>query len=141
MDKITQDMKYRHSLVKYALNQGVSKACRKYNKSRSYIYYWLDRYDGDIRSLACRSRRPKHHPNQHSQDEIGMIRRYRERNKGLGLYELWFKLRKQGYRRHYVSLYRVVRMAIQHFLKNQVISMVLGHPNSNLYFSISEAIK
>ena len=33
MDKITQDMKYRHSIVKYALNQGVSKASRKYNKS------------------------------------------------------------------------------------------------------------
>lgn len=109
MDKITQDMKYRHSLVKYALKQGVSKASRKYNKSRSYIYYWLDRYDGDIRSLACRSRKPKHHPNQHSQDEIGMIRRYQERNKDLGLYELWFKLREQGYSRHYVSLYRVMQ--------------------------------
>ncbi len=59
--------------------------------------------------LACRSRRPEHHPHQHSQDEIALIRRYQERNKDLGLYELWFKLRKQGYRRHYVSLYRVMQ--------------------------------
>ncbi len=109
MDKITQDMKYRHSLVKYALNHGVTKASRKYNRCRSYIYFWLKRYDGDIRSLACRSRRPKHHPNQHSEEEIALIRRYHKRNKDLGLYELWFKLRKQGYRRHYVSLFRVLR--------------------------------
>ncbi len=39
-----------------------------------------------------------------------LIRRYQERNKDLGLYELWFKLRKQGYRRHYVSLYRVMQL-------------------------------
>jgi len=60
MDKITQDMKYRLSLVKYALTHGVSKASRKYNKSRSYIYFWLKRYDGDIRSLAYRSRKLNH---------------------------------------------------------------------------------
>lgn len=109
MDKITQDMKYRHSLVKYALKEGVSKACRKYNRSRSFIYFWLQRYDGDICSLACRSRKPEHHPHQHSQDEIALIRRYQKRNRDLGLYELWFKLRKQGYSRHYVSLYRVMQ--------------------------------
>ena len=35
---ITQDMAYRHSLMKYAEKYGVSRASRKYNKSRSYIY-------------------------------------------------------------------------------------------------------
>ena len=109
MDKITQDMNYRHSLVKYALSQGVNKASRKYDKSRSYIYFWLKRYNGDISSLACRSRRPKHHPQEHTQEEIALIHRYQKRNKELGLYELWFKLRKQGYTRHYVSLFRVMR--------------------------------
>ena len=109
MDKITQDMKYRQSLVKYALDQGVSKASRKYNRSRSYIYFWLKRYDGDISSLASQSRRPKHHPNQHSEEEIALIHRFQKRNKDLGLYELWFKLREQGYSRHYVSLFRVMR--------------------------------
>lgn len=109
MDKITQDMNYRHSLVKYALSQGVNKASRKYDKSRSYIYFWLKRYNGDISSLACRSRRPKHHPQEHTQEEIALIHLYQKRNKELGLYELWFKLRKQGYTRHYVSLFRVMR--------------------------------
>lgn len=109
MDKITQDMKYRYSLVKYALSQGVSKASRKYNKGRSYIYFWMKRFDGEISSLASQSRRPKHHPWEHRQEEIEMIRRYWIHNRELGLFELWFKLRKQGYTRHYVSLYRVMR--------------------------------
>ena len=37
---ITQDMAYRLSLMKYAEKYGVSRASRKYNKSRSYIYFW-----------------------------------------------------------------------------------------------------
>ena len=37
MNSITQDMKYRQSLLTYALKYGVSRASRKYNKSRSYI--------------------------------------------------------------------------------------------------------
>jgi transposase InsO family protein len=109
MDKITQDMKYRYSLVQYALSQGVSSATRKYNKGRSYIYFWMKRFDGEIGSLASRSRRPKHHPMQHSREEIELIRRYWSHNRELGLFELWFKLRNQGYTRHYVSLYRVMR--------------------------------
>ena len=43
MNNITQDMKYRQSLVSFALKHGVSRASRKYNKSRSYIYFWLSR--------------------------------------------------------------------------------------------------
>ena len=55
---ITQDMAYRQSLMKYAEKYGVSRASRKYNKSRSYIYFWKQRWDGSVASLACQSRRP-----------------------------------------------------------------------------------
>ena len=58
MNSITQDRKYRQSLLTYAQKYGVSRASRKYNKSRSYIYFWLARYDGSLQSLACQSRRP-----------------------------------------------------------------------------------
>ena len=109
MEKITQSMKYRESLVKYAQSKGVSQASRKYDKSRSYIYFWLNRYDGSIESLASRSRRPHHHPNQHRQEEILLIRRYWNKNKDLGLMEFWFKVRNAGYERHYVSLYRMMQ--------------------------------
>ena len=46
MNSITQDMTYRQSLLTYAQKYGVSRAGRKYNKSRSYIYFWRARYDG-----------------------------------------------------------------------------------------------
>ena len=48
--------------MKYAEKYGVSRASRKYDKSRSYIYFWRKRFDGTIESLACRSRRPHSHP-------------------------------------------------------------------------------
>ena len=35
MDSITQDMKYRYSLMKYAAKYGVSLASRKYDKGRA----------------------------------------------------------------------------------------------------------
>ena len=66
MNSITQDMKYRQSLLTCAQKYGVSRASRKYNKSRSYIYFWRARYDGSLQSLACQSRRPHSHPNQHT---------------------------------------------------------------------------
>lgn len=39
MNRITQDVKYRQSLLTHAQKYGVSRASRKYNKSRSYIYF------------------------------------------------------------------------------------------------------
>ena len=102
-------MKYRHSLVCFALKYGVSKASRKYNKSRSYIYFWLKRYDGKIDSLNCRSKRPHSHPNQHTPEEIKLITDMRRRSPSLGLVEFWFRLMNRGYTRHIVSLYRVLK--------------------------------
>jgi transposase len=102
-------MKYRQSLIQYAQKHGVVRATRKYNKSRSYIYFWLKRYDGTVESLACKSRRPHSHPNQHTQAELKLIRDMRRRNPRLGLIELWCRLRKRGYTRRSESLFRVMR--------------------------------
>ena len=52
---ITQDMAYRQSLMKYTEKYGVSRASRKYNKSRSYIFFWKQRWNGSVASLACHS--------------------------------------------------------------------------------------
>ena len=57
-NSITQDLAYRQSLMKYAEKYGVNRASRKYNKSRSYIYFWKNRWDGTVQSLDYRSRRP-----------------------------------------------------------------------------------
>ena len=76
---------------------GVSRASRKYNKSRSYIYFWKKRWDGRAESLVCQSRRPHSHPNQHTEAELKLIRDMRRRNPKLGMVELWHRLRQRGY--------------------------------------------
>ncbi|MFR3786127.1 MAG: hypothetical protein ACLTWR_02350 [Agathobaculum desmolans] len=101
---ITQDMAYRQSLMKY----GVSRASWKYNKSRSYIYFWKSRWDGRVASLPCQSRHPHNHPNQHTEAELKLIRDLRRRNPSLGMVELWHRLRLRGYTRRLESLFRVM---------------------------------
>ena len=68
--------------MKYAEKYGVSRASRKYNKSRSYIYFWKQRWDGSVASLTCQSRRPHSHPNQHTEAELKLIRPYTPRHNG-----------------------------------------------------------
>ncbi len=46
MASITQDMRYRLSIIKYADKFGVTKATIKYKTNRQYIYRWKRRYDG-----------------------------------------------------------------------------------------------
>ena len=58
MNSITQEMKYGRSLIRYAEKFGVSRASGKYNRNRSYIYFWKARYDGSLESLACRIHTP-----------------------------------------------------------------------------------
>lgn len=108
-NSITQDMNYRQSLMKYAEKHGVKRASRKYNKSRSYIYFWRARWDGTVNSLACQSKRPHGHPKQHTEEELKLIRNMRRRNSKLGLTELWIRLKDKGYARCVESLYRVMR--------------------------------
>ena len=95
--------------MKYAEKYGVSRASRKYNKSRSYIYFWKARWDGSMASLACQSRRPHSHPNQHTEAELKLIRDMRRRDPKLGMVELWHRLRRRGYTRRPESLFRVMR--------------------------------
>ena len=106
---ITQAMAYRLSLMKYAEKYGVSRASRKNNRSRTYIYFWKARWNGTVESLACQSLRPHSHPNQHTEAELKLIRDMRRRNPDLGMLELWYRLKKRGYTRRPESLFRVMR--------------------------------
>lgn len=98
-------MRYRESLIKYAHKHGVSKASRIYNTNRQYIYRWMKRYNGNIRSLANESRKPKSHPNQHTDKELKLIKDMFFKNKNTGLVILWIKLKQRGYTRSVSSLY------------------------------------
>ena len=109
MNTVTQTMQFRQSLLKYAEKYGVTKAAIKYNVNRQYIYRWKRRYNGDIQSLANKSHRPHHHPNQHIEAELQKIKNFRRRNPNTGLVVLWVKLRRSGYTRSITGLYRVLR--------------------------------
>ena len=121
MASITQDMRYRLSLIRFAEKYGVSKAAIKYKTNRQYIYRWKRRYDGTIESLRDRSRRPHHHPNQHTPEEIKLIQDMRRRNPHSGLVVFWVKLMQRGYKRSIPGLYR--------FLKKQgILAQKLPNP-------------
>ena len=109
MASITQDMRYRLSLIRYAEKYGVTKAAVKYKTNRQYIYRWKRRYDGSWDSLRDRSRRPHHHPNQHTPEEIKLIMDMRRRNPNAGLVVFWVKLMQRGYTRSIPGLYHFLR--------------------------------
>lgn len=109
MASITQDMRFRLAIINYANKHGVSKAASRYKTNRQYIYRWKNRYDGTWDSLRDRSRRPYHHPNQHTPDEIRLINNIRRRNPNAGLVVFWVKLMQRGYRRSIPGLYRFLR--------------------------------
>ena len=109
MNSITQDIQYKQSVVKYSLKHGVTKAAIKFKMHRKTIYRWREKYDGTAQSLKNKSRRPHSHPNEHTKEEIKLIKNYKYKNKETGLVVLWIKLRKAGYTRSITSLYRVMQ--------------------------------
>lgn len=106
---ITQEMRYRLSLIKHAKKFGVTKTAIKYKTNRQYVYRWVKRYNGDIRSLGNISTRPHHHPKAHTQDEIKMIVDMYRRNQDTGLVVFWVKLKLRGYNHQIPVLYRVMK--------------------------------
>ena len=108
MNKITQDMQFRQSLLKYANKYGVTKAAIRYKVNRQYVYRWQRRYDGTWESLKDHSHKPHSHPNQHTEEELKLIRDMRRRNPHAGLVVFWVKLRQRGYTRSVTSLYRIL---------------------------------
>ena len=109
MNSITQDILYKQSVVKYSYRNGVTKAAIKFKMHRKTIYRWREKYDGTVQSLKNKSRRPHSHPNQHTEEEIKLIKNYKYKNKDTGLVVLWVKLREVGYTRTITSLYRVMQ--------------------------------
>ena len=108
-NNITQRLKYKESVVKYSYKYGVTKAAIVYCECRRTIYRWRKRYDGSLKSLKDKSRRPHYHPNQHTEEEIKLIRNYKANNKETGLVVLWVKLRRAGYKRTIQGLYYAMR--------------------------------
>lgn len=55
------------------------------------------------------SHKPNSHPNQHTEEEIDLIKSMLSRNKHTGLVVFWVKLRQKGYTRSITGLWRMIR--------------------------------
>ena len=91
------------------MKHGVSASSQRYEVSRPTIYSWMKRYDGTLKSLQNLSRRPKHHPNEHTEAELYLIKNMRRRCPNDGIVYLWVKLRRRGYSRTISGLYKALR--------------------------------
>ena len=108
MNTITQDMRFKQAVIEYSLKHGVTKAAIRYKTSRQNIYRWRKKYDGTVRSLADGSHRLHSHPNQHTEEEITLVKNMRRQNPHAGLVVFWVKLRQRGYTRSISGLYRLL---------------------------------
>lgn len=107
---ITEEMRFRQRVVEYAIkHDNNAKAARRYHTSRQQVWRWRKRYDGDVRSLANKSRRPYFHPNQHTEEEINLIRHKHRYHRHEGYAQVYRKLRDAGYKRTYDAMCRQIR--------------------------------
>src|SRR5690554_3210142 len=109
MKIITEEMKYRKRLCEYALKNGVTKAARRYHTNRMFVYRQLAKYDGTVKSLALKSRRPHSHPNAHTTEELKLIKHVNTYYKNDGLAEIYVQAKKRGYKRSYGSMCKQIR--------------------------------
>ena len=108
-DIITEEMRFRQRLCEYATKNGVTKAARKYHTNRQFVYRQLRKWDGTVRSLALKSRKPKSHPNQHTQEELKLIQKMLKRNGLYGLAHVYRRCVDAGYTRSFASMCRQIR--------------------------------
>ncbi|MBP3635358.1 MAG: transposase [Bacilli bacterium] len=108
MKIITEEMKYRKRMCEYAIKNGVTKAARKYHTNRKFVYRQLEKYDGTLRSLALKSRKPHYHPNAHTKEELKLIKKVKSRYGIDGLAEVYVQLKKRGYKRSYGSMVKQI---------------------------------
>ena len=109
MKSITEEMRFRQRLCEYALKHGVTKAARRYHTYRQFVYRQLEKYDGSVRSLALRSRRPQRSPNAHTEEELKLIKNMLRRNGRYGLAEVYVRCQSRGYSRSFESMCRQIR--------------------------------
>ena len=117
MNTLTQTLKRRQAVIEYAQRHGITAASVRYNVSRPTIYSWKKRYDGSLQSLKDYSRRPKHHPREHTPEELKLIRDVSRRNASDGIVVLWVKLKMRGYNRSISGLYKVLKRNGQNPIK------------------------
>lgn len=106
---ITEEMRYRERVVQYIMKSNNAVAARRYHTSRQQVQRWRKKYDGTTVSLSNKSTRPHSHPNQHTKEEIELIKRMHRRYSFEGLAQVYRSLMDAGYRRTYQSMQKQLR--------------------------------
>lgn len=107
---ITEEMRFRQRVVRYAIkHNNNAKAARKYHTSRQQVQRWRKKYDGTAYSLANQSTRPHSHPNQHTKEELDLIRHKYRYHGHEGYAHVYRKLKDSGYKRTYDSMCKQIR--------------------------------
>lgn len=109
MSIVTEEMRYRQRLCEYAIKYGVTKVARRYHTYRQFVYRQLEKYDGSVRSLELKSRKPHSSPNAHTHEELKLIKNMLRRNGRYGLAEVYVRCQSKGYRRSFESMCRQIR--------------------------------
>ncbi len=109
MNSITEELRFRQCLCEHALKYGVTKAARRYHTNQQFVYRQLEKYNGDLRILVPRSRKPKHSPNAHAKEELDLIRRMLKRNGAYGLAGVYVRCCGKEYTRSFGSICRQIR--------------------------------
>lgn len=116
MISVASIAKSRQRAVKKSYKNGVTDTANYYHISRKTLHEWRKRYDGTWQSLMDRSRRPHHHPKEHTAEEKSMIFGAYPYHKD-DLIVLWDTIRKKGYKRSYYSMLRVIRKWVKPTIK------------------------
>ena len=106
---ITEEMRYRERVVQYAIKSNNAVAARRYHTSRQQVQRWRKKYDGTTAALSNKSTRPHSHPNQHTREEIELIKRMHRRYSFEGLAQVYRSLMDAGYTRTYQSMQKQLR--------------------------------
>lgn len=110
---ITEELRFRKRVCEYAIKHGNNaEAARRYHTSRQQVQRWVKRYDGTIESLRLHSRKPHFHPNQHTTEELVLIKRMYSKFKHEGLPQVYVEAQKRGYKRTYGSMLKQIRKYI-----------------------------
>ena len=110
MNNITEKSRFCKRVVEYAVKENSNaKAARRYETTRQQVKSWRDKYDGTVKSLVYKSKRPKSHPNQHTEQEIELIMKKYKKYGFEGMAEVYVQAQNEGYSRSYDSMCKKIR--------------------------------
>lgn len=73
------------------------------------VQRWRKKYDGTVKSLANKSRRPKSYPNSHTKEELYLISKKYKKYKRDGLAQVFRKYLNSGYKRSLSSMCKQIK--------------------------------